>query len=436
MDSESSLIPVSERPAEPRLAMHLRYFTLLRGNRDFRFLWMAQLVSELGDWFYSLAIYDLLLKITGSGQAVGFAIIIQLLPWFFMAPVAGFLADRFRRRHLMIIADIVRGVVVLGLLLVRTSGDVWLVYVLLGVEVTFASIFEPARNALLPNLTQPAELLPANALSSATWSFALTVGAALGGAVTALLGRDVAFIVNSISFFGSALLLQRIRVVERHTEESSRERARGPGHHSLRSLREGGEYFRQNPKVLVVVLAKMGLGWVGGVLLLLAVFGERIFPLHGRGALAMGLLYAARGAGAGIGPMIGDHLTRGIESRMWRSISISFFIMGASYLLFSGAPNLPLAALAVFVAHMGGSNIWVVSTTLIQMNVSDRLRGRVFAVDFGLNMLAAAASNYVVGLGLDHWGLSARQLAAGLGAALLIPALLWLPAQAKWGRKD
>ena len=149
MDSESSLIPVSERPAAPRLAMHLRYFTLLRANRDFRFLWMAQLVSELGDWFYSLAIYDLLLAMTGSGQAVSYAIIIQLLPWFFMTPVAGYLADRFPRRHLMIVADIVRGVVVLGLLLVRTTGDIWLVYVLLGVEVIFASIFEPARSALL-----------------------------------------------------------------------------------------------------------------------------------------------------------------------------------------------------------------------------------------------------------------------------------------------
>jgi MFS family permease len=436
MDSESPLIPVSERPAEQRVAMHLRYFALLRENRDFRHLWMAQLVSELGDWFYSLAIYDLLLKVTGSGQAVGFAIIIQLLPWFFMTPVAGFLADRFPRRHLMIVADIVRGVVVLGLLLVRTTGDIWLVYALLGVEVIFASIFEPARNALLPNLTRPAELLPANALSSATWSFALTIGAALGGAVTALLGRDVAFVVNSLSFFGSALLLQRIRVVEHHAVAPPPEPAHEPGHPSLRSLRGGAEYFRQNPKVTVVVLAKMGLGWVGGILLLLAVFGEQIFPLHGRGALAMGLLYAARGAGAGIGPMIGDHVTRGIENRMWRSISISFFIMGASYLLFSGAPNLPLAALAVFVAHMGGSNIWVISTTLIQMHVDDRFRGRVFAVDFGLNMLAAAASNYVMGLGLDRWGLSARQLAAGLGAVLLIPALLWLPAQAKWGKES
>jgi len=435
MDGESSVIPVSETPAAPRTPLHLRYFSLLRSNRNFRRLWMAQLVSELGDWFYSLAVYDLILERTGSGQAVSWAIIIQLLPWFFMTPIAGFLADRFARRHLMIIADVVRGVVVLGLLLVRDSSDIWLVYVLLGVEVIFASIFEPARNALLPNLTKPEEVLAANALSSATWSFALTVGAALGGAVAALLGRQVAFVVNSVSFFASALLLQRIRCAESHLQSPGKPTSSTSERAEIGSLREGWQYLRQNPKVLVLVLAKTGLGCMGGVLLLLAVFGERIFPIASHRALTMGLLYGARGAGAGIGPLIGEHVTRGLEDRMWKSISLSFLVMGVSYLAFSRAPNLPLAALAVFCAHMGGSNVWVVSTARLQLTVTDRFRGRIFAVDFGMNMLVAAGSNYVMGLGLDTWRLSARQLAAGLGVVLMIPSLLWLPVQAAWGKR-
>ena len=214
MDPETSAIPVPESPTERREPLHLRYFGLLRSNPRFRLLWSAQLISELGDWFYSLAVYDMLLKLTGSGQAVSYAIILQLLPWFLMTPVAGFLADRFPRCHLMIVADVVRGFVVLGLLAVRTASDVWIVYSLLGIEVIFASIFEPARSALLPNLTTSEEILPANALSSATWSFALTIGGALGGVVTALLGRQVAFVVNSLSFFASAILILKIRVSE------------------------------------------------------------------------------------------------------------------------------------------------------------------------------------------------------------------------------
>ncbi len=431
MAPKSSVIPVSERPAAPRAPMHLRYFGLLRSNAQFRRLWAAQLISELGDWFYSLAIYDLLLETTGSGQALSYAIILQLLPWFAMTPVAGYLADRFPRRHLMIVADVVRAFVVLGLLMVRTASDLWLLYTLLGFEVIFAAIFEPARGALLPNLTEPEEILPANALSSATWSFALAVGGALGGAVAALLGRPVAFLLNSLSFLASAYLIKRIRVVETHQASAHL----ALQHRTLAPLREGARYIGQNPKVVALVLSKAGLGIVGGALLLLAVVGEKTFPIAGQGALAMGLLYGARGAGAGLGPVLGDHLTGGLEYRMWKSIGISFFILGASYVAFGHAPNLLLATLAAFTAHMGGSNIWVVSTALLQINTTDRFRGRVFAVDFGLNTLTAAISTYAVGFGLDRWGMSAMKLAAGMGVALLICGLLWLPAQSRWGKK-
>ncbi len=435
MSGESGVIPVTETPAARHEPLHLRYFSLLRSNSNFRRLWLAQLVSEIGDWFYSLAVYDLLLVTTQSGKAVSWAIIIQTLPWFFMTPLAGHLADRFSRRRLMILADIVRGFVVLGLLFARRASDVWLVYALLGAEVVFASLFEPARNALLPNVASGEELLPANALSSATWSLALTVGAALGGLVTALLGRQVAFTVNSASFFVSALLIRAIHAQESHmknTEDSSDLR---PAVWERNSALEGLGYLKQNPKVLVVVLAKMGLGCMGGVLLLLTVFGERIFPVAGHGALAMGLLYAARGVGAGTGPLLGDYLTRGLERRMWNLISLGFFLMGTSYVAFSGAPNLALAALAVFFAHIGGSIVWVLSTTLLHLNVVDRFRGRVFALDFGLLMLTLSASSYLIGVGLDTWKFTPRQLAAALGFVAMLPGLLWLPAQARWGKE-
>jgi predicted MFS family arabinose efflux permease len=432
MDAEPSYSPVAET-ATQQAPMHLRYFNLLRRNANFRRLWLAQLISEIGDWFYSLAVYDLLLQTTNSGKAVGWAIIIQLLPWFFMTPLAGHLADRFRRRPLMITADAVRAVVVLGLLLIRGASDVWLVYSLLAIEVLFASIFEPARNALLPNLTEPDEILAANAISSITWSTALAVGAALGGAVTALLGRRVAFVVNSVSFLISALLIQRIQMVETHHQVPPKpaEPVRAP--QAAGSLTEGWDYLRRRPGIVTLVLAKTGMGMVGGMLLLLAYFGERIFPVAGYGALAMGLLYGVRGAGAAVGPLVGDHLTRGDQTRMWKSISVSFFIMAISYLAFSRAPNLALAALAIFIAQMGTSNIWVMSTALLQLNVADRFRGRVFALDFGLMMLAASVSNYVVGVGLDRPGIGARTMAAALGAVLFFPALLWPFAQRLWG---
>jgi predicted MFS family arabinose efflux permease len=433
MAGESSpIIPVSDsQPA--RSPVHLRYFLLLRDNPNFRRLWLAQLISEIGDWFYSLAVYDLLLTMTHSGKVVAWAIIIQTLPWFLMTPLAGPIADRFSRRRLMILADVVRGFVVLGLLLVRQRSDVWLVYALLAAEVIFASMFEPARNALLPNITSEEELLPANALSSATWSFALTVGAAAGGAATALFGRDVAFVMNSLSFFASAILIGRILVRETHLEPShAPQDARSS---QANSILEGVAYLRANPKIAVLVLAKLGLGCMGGMLALLAVFGERIFPIAGKGALAMGLLYAARGVGAGIGPLIGDQLVRDLQPRMWRIIAAGFLLMGAGYFAFSRAPSIGLALLAIFIAQLGSSNVWVMSTTLLQLNAADRFRGRVFALDFGMLMLMIAVSNFVIGKGLDDWGFGPRQLAGALGLMILIPGFLWLLAQARWAHE-
>jgi len=75
------------------------------------------------------------------------------------------------------------------------------------------------------------------------------------------------------------------------------------------------------------------------------------------------------------------------------------------------------------------------STALLQLNVPDRYRGRIFALDFGLNTLAASVSTFVVGLGLDTWRLTARQLAATLGVVLILPGLLWLPAETRWGKR-
>ena len=416
-----------------QIPVHLRYFRLLRSNPRFRRLWLAQLISEIGDWFYSLAVYDLLLHLTNSGKVVAWSIIIQTLPWFLMTPLAGHIADRFSRRRLMIVADVARGLIVLGLLFVRTESAVWLAFALLFAEVIFAAVFEPARNALLPNVTTEEELLPANALSSATWSFALTVGAGLGGAAVALFGRDVAFVINSLSFFVSAILIARIVVRETHVES---QQAEAPKAKQAGSLAAGAAYLRSNPKITVLVLAKLGLGCMGGMLALLVIFGERIFPIAGKGALAMGLLYAARGVGAGIGPFIGDRLARDLQPRMWKLIGAGFFVMAISYFAFSRAPSLALALVLIFFAHLGTSNVWVMSTTLLHLNTADRFRGRVFALDFGLLMLSISVSNYLIGRGLDDWGFDARQLTGFLAMIMLVPSFLWLLAQSRWGRSN
>src|SRR5512133_2178413 len=140
------------------------YWRLLRGNRNYRLLWLAQIVSELGDWFYALAITTLLLELTGNkAQSVGLAIVLQVLPHTFVAPATGVLNDRLRRKRIMIGADIARFFIVLGMLLVRTPGMVWLVYPLLCLETIGAPFSDPAHSAVIPNTVPAEHVLPAHA---------------------------------------------------------------------------------------------------------------------------------------------------------------------------------------------------------------------------------------------------------------------------------
>src|ERR1700758_4879841 len=194
------------------------YFRLLRQNRNFRRLWMAQIVSEIGDWFYTLSIYTLLLQLTGHASSVALALMLQVLPQTFVGPTAGVVNDRLKRRHVMIAADVIRVFVVLSMLLVRSRSMVWLVYPLLLAGTRLAAFFQAARTAVIPNVTAAGEVLVANTLSSATWSVNLLIGASVGGVVAAFLGRDAAFILNALSFLVSAPLISGMHFPEPHAD--------------------------------------------------------------------------------------------------------------------------------------------------------------------------------------------------------------------------
>src|SRR6266852_7726908 len=118
------------------------YLRLVSQNRNFRRLWLAQIVSEIGDWFYTLAIYSLLLQLTGRASSVALALVVQVLPQTLIGPAAGVINDRVRRKRVMITADLARLVIVFSMLLVRSPSTVWMVYPLLLLETLMAAFFE------------------------------------------------------------------------------------------------------------------------------------------------------------------------------------------------------------------------------------------------------------------------------------------------------
>src|SRR6185503_2304108 len=123
----------------------------LRTNRNFRLLYFGQTISQLGDWFNSVAVFALLLDLTGSATAVAWMMITQFMPIAIVGPIAGVIVDRVDRRRLMIATDLLRGCLILGLLFVRTADQIWIAYVVMALTVAAQGFFEPARTATIPN---------------------------------------------------------------------------------------------------------------------------------------------------------------------------------------------------------------------------------------------------------------------------------------------
>jgi predicted MFS family arabinose efflux permease len=412
------------------------YLRLVRENRNFRRLWLAQIVSEIGDWFYTLAIYSLLLQLTGRASSVALALVLQVLPQTFIGPTAGVVNDRISRKRVMITADLVRVVIVLSMLLVRSSRVVWLVYPLLLLETIMAAFFEPARSSVIPNITQREDVIVANTLGSATWSMNLVLGATLGGIVGALLGRDAVFVLNGLSFVVSALLIAGMHFAEPHAEAQGPLRARELFDYS--PVVEGIRYVRGQRNLVATIFVKAGNLVIGPSWVLFTVMGQKYFPVRWhnldpqRGAmLGMSLLLGARGFGALLGPLLSATWAGHQDRRLRLGILYGYLVTAIGYMLIGKAGNVWFACLWAAFAHLGGSTVWVFSTTLLQLNTDDRFRGRVFSADLGLCMLTIAAGAYVCGGFLDH-GVSARTLVSATGLVMLIPAALWAWATKVW----
>jgi MFS family permease len=419
--------PEPEHVSEPITVA--AYVRLLRENRNFRRLWLAQIVSEIGDWFYTLAIYSLLLELTGKAASVALALVLQVLPQTFVGPAAGVLNDRVRRKKVMIAADLGRMVIVLAMLLVRTRSMLWLVYPLLVCETVLAAFFEPARSAVIPNITKREDVILANTLGSTTWSINLVLGATVGGVVAALLGRNAVFVVNALSFLASAWFIRGMRFREPHAEHGTAFRVSELVDFS--PVMEGIRYVRSRRALWTAVFLKAGNLMIGPSWVLFTVMAHRQFAWTGSGLtperaamLSMSLLLGARGLGALLGPLVTARWAGRSEARLERGVLFGYLAVAVGYMLIGVAPNVWVACACIALGHFGGSTVWVFSTTLLQLRSEDRYRGRVFSADLGLCMLTIAVGAFMSGRLVDA-GISPRVVVSATGFLMLVPASLW-----------
>ncbi len=398
------------------------YRELIRGNRNFRLLWLGQIISLLGDWFNFVASASLIAILTQSGFAVGSLFVVRMLAPFFVSPITGVVADRYNRKHILIITDLARVVVAFGFLLVRTADDVWLLYVLTALQLGIGSFFFPARNAILPDVVSSQVLGAANALGSATWSVMLAVGAAIGGIVSGAWGIYPAFVIDGLTFLLSAAFIARIKLDVESVLAASDQTIGG----AFKEYLDGLRYLGRHTDTLVIALHKaasalmMGSGSQVG----LVAIAKEIFVTGEGGGISLGLMLGMGGVGTGVGPIIARRFT-GDKDLPLRNTIIFGYLMGAVGLaIVAPMVHFGWVLLGVTLRGIGGGIIWVFSTQLLLHLTPNTVRGRVFATDFALFTLMSAIGSAVAGGALDA-SLSLPAIFWWMAGLTLIPAILW-----------
>lgn len=387
--------------------------SLLKRNTDFRRLYFAEIISFGGDWFLIVALFSLVLGHEGTAMTLAFTIVAQELPFFLMSPVGGALADRLDRKKLMIGTDVARAILCLGFLFVDGADMLWLAFLLLAAISSLAAIFDPASGAAIPNLVDKEDLATANSLGGSAWGTMLAVGAGIGGIVVATLGDQAAFAVDAASFAASAFLLSRITRAfseERHGDHPS----------IWRATMDTFIYANRDRRVWAFLSVKGGFGLAGGVLIFISVFA---YDIYGAGATGIGILMAARGIGALVGPFVGRWIAGADDRRLLTAIGLALFTFGISYGAFGFARTIWVAAPLVMLAHFGGGAQWALSSYGLQKIVPDHIRGRVVAVDFALITLTFGISSVVAGAAADFMG--PRRAVVALATVALCWATVW-----------
>ena len=370
------------------------YWALVRDNGDFRKLWIAAVISMMGEWFNTIALFFLILEYTGSEFLLGLLFTVRMAGFAILQPLIGLMADRLNRLWLMISSNLVQMVLALCFLLVNDSSDIVWMIGLSGIMMVLHGVYMTAERAALPNIVDAEDLTTANALDAASWSTALCIGAMLGGVVVSYWGTDAAFVIDSLTFLLGTLFLFNLKIPQ--TVEKS---MKGPWlSTAFSNIKRGWMRIRRQPALFRIVFAKASWNIAGGGLagVFLVLLGAGV---SGYGAaFGFGLFFFARGVGTGLGPIAARTLFTN-EDRWPALVGYLIVLSGLFYVLvgLSLSFSLWLTVVLVILAHCASGANWVLSTIMMQRWVEDEVRGRVFSTDMLILSVAFSCSTSMAG---------------------------------------
>jgi MFS family permease len=399
------------------------FVRLLRDNPNYRYTWMGQVVSEIGDHFNNIAVFSLALQVTRSGLVVSGVMLSRAIPAVLAGPIAGVLLDRMDRKRVMIASDLVRAGVALGFLLTLYYRDTWLLYLLSGLLMFASPFFTSGRSAILPRIASREELHTANSLTQTTQWTTLTIGTVAAGLSVTHLGYEWAFFLNAISFLFSAWSISRLHVAEGHFRPGRKSLTETDVVRPWHEYAEGLRYMRSNP--LIFGIALLGIGWASGggaAQILFSLFGELVFN---RGAAGIGIVWGC----AGVGLIVGGTLAHWMGTRISftgykRTIVVCYLVHGGTYIIFSQMKSWAGALVFIALSRAAVAVSSVLNFSQLLQHVSDEYRGRVFSTIESMVWSTMMLSMMAAGIASQHY--DPRVIGAWAGAVSSLTAVYWL----------
>lgn len=402
------------------LEREVGFLELLKDNPTFRRLWMGLAVSMMGEWFSTVALFVLIYTLTGSELGIGLLFVIRMFSMAFPQIFTGMLADRFSRKKIMIWSNLLSAIAVLSLLLVNDENDVWLIYAISALLMALHAVFIPAESASIPNVTKENELLTANALNSATWSAALCLGASIGGFVVSAFGVEAAFLINALCFALGALMYSTITI----PQEPFQPKPGGFWTNTVGNIVEGFQIIISKPHVSRIITAKaLWAIFGGGLVYMLVLIGDEI--AFGDLAAGIGILFAARGLGTGLGPIFARYVFK--NRNIWPFLLGSLVsVCGFAYIVIGFLEWSPWIAIIVVLGHASSAINWVLSTVLLQERSDDEWRGRLFSTDFLMMTTVNGLSTLGASLMLEFTEITLREGIQLFAFLQVISGIIWV----------
>ena len=402
---------------------------LLKRNRNYRYTWMGQVVSEIGDHFNNIAVFSLVMETSGSGLVVSGVMLSRAIPMVLAGPLAGVVLDRYDRKRIMMASDIVRCVVALGFIATTHYHKTWLLYVLSGLLMVCSPFFTSGRTSILPTITSAKELHTANSLTQTTQWTTITIGTMAAGFSAAYLGLQWAFVLNSFSFLFSAWCISQLEIEGSFRPQRralSEDRVVRPWH----EYKEGLRYMRSSPLILGIAL--VGVGWAtggGSAQILFTLFGEQVFK---RGPTGIGIIWSFAGMGLLMGGTIGHYAGKRISFDGYkRLVMVVFIVHGGAYVIFSQMRHFGAALFFIALSRAGVAVASVLNISQMLRHVPDEFRGRVFSTAESMLWSTMMVSMALTGAASQYFDPRSIGFVAGILSSMT--ALYW--GWANWAGK-